>query len=355
MEYMGSELESTESGDKWSAWGGDMRTTGKGGLRRIGVMMVKAWLLAGVVWSTCVAAGTGEVTDGWSRIGSTDQVMIGQGGEIALKVMEPATAGAVSEARGLVAGADAVLVKARIGGADVRSVTIGMQGGKEGQTVGYWQNLNSLTEPAEVAALLPLDWRMMGREKGRVGESVRLFVGTDQRPSGATIEGLKWEFARRGAGAAGGIWACAVDGSHHPSQSFIAKGKLTAVVLRMRFAGEEQSGREAGGTGLMLNVYAWRENVAQTRQSKPVGTGRLAAEVIPAGVEGNERDVTMAVDAQTVAGKKYLLEIVPGGNEGGRKVFLWGGPDQYEAGECYDMNRLKTGWDLYFQTYYRAE
>ncbi|MCC7349008.1 MAG: hypothetical protein IT446_00430 [Phycisphaerales bacterium] len=311
------------------------------------MMAAKALLLAIV---SCCAAVASEGGIKWSRIGPPEQVKITDEGGLALKVEGQATAGAISEPKKLPPGADAILVEARIGDGEEYQVTISAHDGDGGQTVGYWQNLVPLRQPTDVAALLALNWRMTGMENGKPGAGVRLFVGTDGRATSAEIEDIRWRFVRSGAGAAGAIWACIANGEHHPSQSFVARGKLAAVKLRLRHSSQ------GPGPGLKLILYPWRENVAQTRKGEPIGTGRLEGAAVPAGEEGNERDVAVGMDVSTESGKTYLVEVVAdevGGSD--QKIVLWGGPGEYEPGKCFDNDREMTGWDLYFQTYYEAK
>lgn len=307
-------------------------------------MVAKAWLLAGAL---CCATMAAEPVVKWSRIGSPDAVKIGPSNAIALNITSKTTAGAVSTARNVPRGADAVLVSARIADADERALTFSVHDTAGGDTLAYWQNYIGLKQPITIAAVLVLDPHQSGKSPPEMPQAIRLFAGSDQRPSTAKIDQLKWQFVHRGAGSGNAIWAYGVNDAHHAGQSFVAAGKLAAVKLRIRYLLEQP------GPGLKLSIYRWQGNIAQTRQGQSIGQAALIADAVPAGVEGNERDVTIALPAATESGKAYLLEIIPDAPmPPEQKILLWAGPGNYEKGQCFDNNQLMDRWDLCFETYY---
>jgi hypothetical protein len=304
-------------------------------------MIAKVCLLTGIF--SCVAVAQTPKTQ-WSRIGATDQVTMISPDGISLNVASPATAGAVSAPLQGSQGAEGILVRARVKDAAKGALTISSHG-QDGDTLGYWQNIVAWKGPVEMAAVLPVSDHAADAKNADSSNTIRLFVGTDGCPSQAKIDDLKWQFVSPGDGYAGAIYARLVDDAHHCGQSFIAKGHLAAVKLRLRYLADKP------GAGLKLSVYEWKGNITDTRKGHPIGEASLEAQRIPAGVEGNQRDIFVALNAPTRAGQRYLLEIAPDGPmPAGQHAALWSGPEDGKGGECFDNNR-PIQQDLYFQAY----
>jgi hypothetical protein len=304
-------------------------------------MIAKVCLLTG--FFSCVAMAQTPKAQ-WSRIGTADQVAMISPDGISLNIASAATAGAVSGPLQRPKGADAVLIRARVSNAAEGALTFSAHG-RDGDTLGYWRNVVAWKGPVETAAILPVLDHPGDEKSADPSKSIRLFVGTDGSASQAKIEDLRWQFVSPGDGYAGSIYARLVNDAHHCGQSFTAHGQLAAVKLRLRYLADKP------GAGLKLSVYEWKQNITDTRKGHPIGEASLDAQRIPAGLEGNQRNIVVALNAPTRAGQRYLLEIgVDGPMPAEQGILLWSGPEDGKGGECFDNNRA-IQQDLYFQAY----
>jgi len=288
--------------------------------------------------TTLAAAGIGaaKAPESWSRIGPQEQVQI-TGDKVTLDVPDAASFGILSSSVEL-SRADSVLLTATVVNAATRALTFAAQDATSGQTVGYWQNPTPISAETNVAVVLPL------AEKSA---SVRIFAGTHGQPSSAMIRDVRATPVRKGPANLGSIYAAAVDGQKDQCQTFKAAGRIAAVTIRTRHAHPGQD-----SNGLRVRIFEWNESVAATRNTTPIGEAFLPASRIPDGLEGNERDVTIATNAPTKAGKTYLLSFSSPDSSAASAIFLWAGPDQYADGNRFENDQASEDWDLYFETYH---
>jgi hypothetical protein len=281
---------------------------------------------AGETW---LAAGSGEQAE--VQPAAADNVAV------TIKADDPTTAGAVSPEKSLPRGADAVVVRATVANAPLRGVTFAVQNSATGQTVGYWQNPVPAEAETPIAAALPLSEKTA---------KARLFVGTHGQASHATIRDVTWTPVKVGAAGRGSIWAAIVDSKRQASQTFVASnGHLAGIKIRLRHFQADQ-GEPAD---LHVSVYEWHDDITATRKGKPIAEAVLPAAQIPHAEEHYERDVTIALDAPTRAGQRYLVSF---STTAGQGMALWAGPSTYDDGYRFENDRPYEDWDLYFETYY---
>lgn len=277
----------------------------------------------------------------WQRAGPPEQVQVNaESGAISVNADDAVTAGALSAAKAVPSGADAVLVQAAVSGAPQRGATFALQNAADGRTAGYWQNPLAIESEQHLAAVLPLAHGV---------DRARLFAGTHRQASGAQLQNIAVTPLRSGAAARGSIWAAWVDAKRDQCQTFVADGKLEAVTIRLRHG---QPGQTSGG--LRVRVYEWTGDIASSRRGSPIGDAVLPAELIPPGEEGDECNVSIAIPAPTKAGNTYLLSFALAQPNQEQGLLLWGGPDNYNDGQRFENDSSKTDWDLYFATYYAA-
>jgi hypothetical protein len=271
----------------------------------------------------------------WSRVGTAEQVQISEN-TIVLNTPEAVSIGALSSSVEL-SGADSVLLKANVANAGIRSITLAAQNTQSGQTIGYWQNSIPVGDETEIATVLPLAERV---------SAIRIFAGTHDRPSEATIRDVRAAPVRQGPANLGSIYAAIVDGRKEQAQTFKAAGRLVAVTIRARHVNPGQT-----SNGLLVRIVEWKPDTGQ-RGSDSLAEVTVPASRISAGVEGNERDVTIAINAPTKAGKSYALCFSSPGSTPEEAIFLWAGPDQYANGNRFENDQPHQDWDLYFETYH---
>ena len=287
----------------------------------------------------CPALATSEVPKGLKPVGAAGCVAIEEDGSVALSAESRETAGVVSAPAKLVEGTGAIMVQATIARAPARSVTLSVHEPESGDPLAYWQNPLSVDEPTAITALLKL---------ARPAKSVRLFIGTHERPSSATMRDLRWLPLRSVASYHSLMYGAGVDRSRTVGQTFTVSGpQLAGIMLRMRnpvLAGDVRPDLDA-------KLYAWQGHPSKTRRTQPLAQTRVPARLIPAGPPGVDADVMIPLVAPTEPGQRYFIEF-SGANfvDGEQRFLLWCGPDGYPGGDLYRKDR-QYKWDLHMDIY----
>ena len=285
----------------------------------------------------CAGLDAGSGGQRAETVGSAE-VDAGAAVSIRLSNADVATAGAVLPALGLPAGANAVLVEADVDAASARSVTFAAIDADAGETIGYWQNPVAVPGPSRLAAALDL---------ARPAGAVRVFAGTQDQASKATISGVTCQPLRLGPAYRSAVYGALVNTEKTPSQTFRATGThLGAVMFRCR-----QQRQRTDGPGLRVRLYRWLGDVASTRAGDPIAESAVPRSQIPEYYSHGERDLSLALSAATEPGSMYLLEWAAAGPcAADQGLLLWAGPDTGLEGEHFVNNRA-VGWDVYVQFY----
>jgi len=285
------------------------------------------------------ALATSEVPKGLQPVGAKGRVSIGKDGSIVLKAGARETAGVVSAPMDIPEGTDAIMVQATIGRAPARSVTLSVHESGPGDPLAYWQNDLAVEKPTAITTLLKL---------ATSAESARLFIGTHERASSATIRDVRWSPLRSSASYHSLMYGAGVDHSRTVGQTFTASGRqLAGIKLRTRnpvLTGDVRP-------DLDVKLYAWQGHPSKTRRMQPLAQTRVPARLIPAGPPGVDADVMIPLVAPTEPGQRYFIEL-SGAHfvDQKQRFLLWCGPDGYPGGDLYRKDR-QYKWDLHMDIY----
>lgn len=289
----------------------------------------------GISGSVCSAEPATQV------IGASEAVTLEEGGATVRLASEgPVTAGVLAEPI-LMRGADAAMALLEIQDAPERGVSLAMFDARSGKTVSYWQNTEPLKAPTSLAALLPLPGE---------ASAVRLFAGTHDQPSTATIRLNEVVPLRRIAAYHTAMYGSVVSTSQWTAQTFTPQGgQLGGITIHARLANE----RTGDTPDLVVRLFKWRNSINETRTGEPLVRTVIANGLLPAGRPlGRDVDLFIPLRAATEDGEQYLIDFSCESGDPEQRYMLWCGPDGYDGGEYWiDGQPRSPSWDMHMVIY----